>query len=49
MQVLERVSNHIHASVYSPLAGEEALYLEEQFSCFLLYCIYMFESGNMLH
>ena len=49
MQVLGLVSNHIHCSVYSPLAGEESLYLQEQFSHFLLYCIYMFGSGNVLH
>jgi hypothetical protein len=47
MQVLGLVSNHIHGSVYSPLTSEETLYLQEQFSHFLLYCIYMFESGNM--
>ncbi|KDR16213.1 huntingtin [Zootermopsis nevadensis] len=46
MQVLGLVSNHIHGSVYSPLTSDETLYLQEQFSHFLLYCIYMFESGR---
>lgn len=49
MQVLGLVSNHIHRFVYSPLASDESLYLQEQFSHFLLYCIYMFESGNVWH
>jgi hypothetical protein len=49
MRVVGLVGNHIHRSVYSPLAGDESLYLQEQFSHFLLYCIYMFESGNILH
>ncbi|XP_066998979.2 huntingtin [Anabrus simplex] len=46
MRVLGVVSSQIYNAVFSPLGSDDWLYLQEQFSHFLLYCIHMFESGS---
>ncbi|KAJ9589854.1 hypothetical protein L9F63_017009 [Diploptera punctata] len=46
LQVVGLVSSHIHSAVHSSLTKHSCYYLQEQLSHFLLYCIYMFESGS---
>ncbi|KAK7793413.1 hypothetical protein R5R35_014313 [Gryllus longicercus] len=46
LRVIGLVSHQIHNAVLNPTPNSDWHYLHEQFSNFMLYCIYMFESGS---
>ncbi|XP_049777630.1 huntingtin [Schistocerca cancellata] len=46
LRVISVVGKRIHKEAFNPAADPAWDYLQEQFAHFLLYCIYMFESGS---
>ncbi|XP_063237175.1 huntingtin isoform X2 [Bacillus rossius redtenbacheri] len=46
LRVIGLVSSQVCKGVFSPITSEDCHYLHEQFSCLLLFCIHMFESGS---